>query len=262
MQEHVEAATKIISDYYWQEKQRLEYLQMFHYLDNIGWQALGLTRPLTRYMVEKIMKTNGWFSIRPRAWKKTTVQDPNALCAEDWIGQDFDFDRVPGTVLCGDITYLKLPSGKFMYFVTVIDLATRRLIGWATSMKQNADLVVSALKDASTNGYVAKNAIFHSDRGCQYTSNMFGEYCSKLQVTPSMGRTGICYDNAVAESFFSTFKNETFHHGTYTCYTDVVNLIIEHIGFYNNRRPHSFNNYLTPKQTWENKTKNNYAQAA
>jgi len=112
---------------------------------------------------------------------------------------------VPTTGLCGDITYLRTSEG-WMYLATVIDLSTRMVIGWQVADRMTTTLIIDALAMAHRAGFVAGNAIFHSDRGSQYTSARFAEYAASIDVRLSVGAVGVCWDNAVAESFFSTLK--------------------------------------------------------
>ena len=153
---------------------------------------------VTRYRVRKCMLELGIRGICPNASKKTTVPDEDAPKREDLIRRDFE-SPVPTTRLVGDITYLRTTAG-FIYLATVIDLATRMVVGWAIADNMRAQLVVSAMEMAWSRGYVAGNAIFHSDRGSQYTSSLFAAWAKAHDVRLSVGRTGSCHDNAVAES--------------------------------------------------------------
>ena len=117
---------------------------------------------------------------------------------------------MPCTRLVGDITYLKTGQG-WLYLATVIDLCTRTVVGWAISERMTADIAVEALERARRRGYVAGNAIFHSDRGAQHASRLLARWAAEHEVRLSVGRTWSCHDNAVAESFFGTLKNEMYH---------------------------------------------------
>ncbi|WP_157728425.1 IS3 family transposase [Corynebacterium cystitidis] len=139
-----------------------------------------------------------------RKHKRTTIADPGADYREDLLDRHFT-PAVPTTSLCGDITYLRTAHG-WMYLATVIDLTTRMVVGWQVGDRMSAQLVVDALMMAHQAGYVAGNAVFHSDRGSQYTSKQFTEAAERLDVRLSIGAVGACWDNAVAESFFSTLK--------------------------------------------------------
>jgi putative transposase len=118
---------------------------------------------------------------------------------------------VPTAKLVGDITYLKTTAG-FIYLAVVDDLCTRMVVGWSIQDNMRAGLVVFALKMAYSRGYVAGGAIFHSDRGSQYTSAEFAAWAAVPDVRLSVGRTGSCHDNALAKSLFATLKNEWYYH--------------------------------------------------
>lgn len=163
----------------------------------------------TLYAVRKTMAELGLRTKYRRTNKKTTVADPQASQRHDLIRRQF-YPPTPTTHLCGDITYLRTKQG-WMYLSTVIDLATRMVVGWAVSDRITAALAVDALRMAHQAGYVAGNAVFHSDRGSQYTSQMFADYARKIGVRLSVGNIGVCWDNAVAESFFSTCKLHMFY---------------------------------------------------
>lgn len=166
-------------------------------LDNLGIEA-------SFYAVRKVMKDLGLRAKYRRAFKKTTVQDPNAKRRDDLVNRQF-YPPVPTTTLCGDITYLRTAQG-WMYLATVIDLSTRMVVGWQVADRMNTGLLIDALSMAHQSGYVAGNAIFHSDRGSQYTSEEFAAYAASIDVRLSVGKVGVCWDNAVAESFFATLK--------------------------------------------------------
>ncbi|WNI21440.1 IS3 family transposase [Streptomyces sp. ITFR-16] len=158
--------------------------------------------------VARIMRASGIQGIRLRRRHRTTVSDPAAAKAPDLIGRDFTADK-PNTKYVGDITYLPVAGGKFCYLATVIDLASRRLVGWAIADHMRADLVTDALAAAiRTRGSLA-GSIMHTDHGAQYTSRSFAEACRSAGVRRSMSAVGSSADNALAESFNATFKRET-----------------------------------------------------
>ena len=192
---------------------------------------------LTLYRVRKCMRELGIQGIAPNRKKRTTVPDEDAPKRPDLLKRDFT-SAVPTCRHVGDITYLRTLGG-FIYLATVIDLATRMVVGWAISSRMTSDLVISAMDMAWSRGYVAGNAIFHSDRGSQYTSKAFAEWAKSHDVRLSVGRTGSSYDNAVAESFFGTLKNEWLHHERVMDAATTKNLTIEFIeSYYNRYRPH------------------------
>ena len=131
----------------------------------------------------------------------------------------------------------------------MIDLATRMVVGWQMTDHMRTGLIVDALAMAVTGGHVAPGAIFHSDRGTQYTSKEFHQYCQDIRVRTSVGRTGVCWDNAVAESFFSALKNEMFHHQQFPTRARARFAVADYIEvFYNRRRLHSSLGYRTPHE--------------
>ncbi|MGC5397948.1 IS3 family transposase [Streptomyces sp. DT20] len=158
--------------------------------------------------VARIMRASGIEGVRLRRRHRTTVPDPAAAKARDLIGRDFTAGQ-PNTKYVGDITYLPIEGGKFCYLATVIDLASRRLAGWAIADHMRADLVTDALAAAiRTRGSLA-GSIMHTDHGAQYTSRIFTEACRSAGVRRSMSAVGSSADNALAESFNATFKRET-----------------------------------------------------
>ena len=204
----------------------------------------------TLYRVRKCMKELGIRGIAPNSKKRTTVPDEAAPARPDLIKRDFT-SPVPTYKLVGDITYLKTKEG-WLYLATVIDLCTRMVVGWAISERMTADIVVEALERAWRRGYVAGNAIFHSDRGSQYTSRLLARWAGEREVRLSVGRTGSCHDNAVAESFFGTLKNECYSLRKWATREDARNAVIDYIERrYNRNRPHSTIDYKVPAQVMD-----------
>ncbi|WTD01099.1 IS3 family transposase [Streptomyces albidoflavus] len=158
--------------------------------------------------VARIMRASGIEGVRLRRRHRTTVSDPAAAKAPDLIGRDFTA-TAPNTKYVGDITYLPIEGGKFCYLATVIDLASRRLAGWAIADHMRADLVTDALAAAIRIRGSLAGSIMHTDHGAQYTSRIFAEACRSAGVRQSMSAVGSSADNALAESFNATFKRET-----------------------------------------------------
>lgn len=205
--------------------------------------AQGITVSL--WLVWKIMQELGIQGIQPRASKRTTIPATDAKERRDFIGRRFT-PPVPTTCLVGDITYLKTGEG-WLYLATVIDLTTRMVVGWQTASHMKTSLVVDALAMAHRAGYTAGNAIFHSDKGGQYTSAEFAEAARLMDIRLSTGRTGVCWDNAVAESWFASLKNEHWHHHSYPTRARARLAVAEYIEvFYNRKRRHSTLGYRTP----------------
>ncbi|MGK5497275.1 IS3 family transposase [Streptomyces sp. URMC 125] len=158
--------------------------------------------------IARLMRAAGLAGVRLRRRHRTTTPDPAAAKAPDLIGRDFTASE-PNTKYVGDITYLPLASGRFLYLATVIDLASRRLAGWAIADHMRTGLVIDALAAAErTRGSLA-GAVLHTDHGAQYTSRAFADACRQAGVRQSMSAIGSSADNALAESFNATFKRET-----------------------------------------------------
>lgn len=149
--------------------------------------------------IARVMRSIGLAGVRLRRRHRTTIADPSAVKAPDLIGHDFTASK-PNTKYVGDITYLPVDGGRFLYLATVIDLASRRLAGWAIADHMRTDLVLDALAAAErTRGSLA-GAVMHTDHGAQYTSRAFADACRRAGVRQSMSAIGSSADNALAES--------------------------------------------------------------
>jgi putative transposase len=196
-------------------------------------------------LVADLMREAGLRACQPRAYKRTTVPGKDPQARPDLIGRDFTADA-PGTRLVGDITYLKTGEG-WLYLATVIDLATRMVTGWQLAGHMRTSLVTDALAMAVTHGHLTPGAVFHSDRGAQYTSAEFAAFCAARGIRPSTGRTGVCWDNAAAESFFAALKNEMYYQQHFPDRARARFAVAEYIEvFYNRTRLHSTLGYRTP----------------
>jgi putative transposase len=204
-------------------------------------------RRCSRKRVARLMRRAGLIGKTPKRWRTTTVPDPAATLPEDLVGRDFacsatDLDNR----WCGDITYIHTWEG-WLYLATVIDLGSRRVVGWATADHLRTDLVEQALRNAITQRRPEAGVIFHSDRGCQYTSGQYTRLAHANGVRLSVGRKGQCWDNAVAESFFATIKTELLDRQSWPTKALAHKAIFEYIeGWYNIRRRHSSLGYLSP----------------
>ena len=198
-------------------------------------------------LVADLMRELGLQGCQPRAYKRTTLPGEQPVDVPDLIGRDFTADA-PGRRLVGDITYLKTGEG-WLYLATVIDLCTRMVVGWQLADHARTSLVTDALQMAITGGHVTAGAVFHSDRGCQYTSREFTGFCAGNGVRASVGRTGVCWDNAAAESFFAALKTEMYHRDRYPTRARARFAVAEYIEiYYNRKRLHSALNYRTPHE--------------
>jgi transposase InsO family protein len=202
---------------------------------------------LSRKRVWRLMQAAGLQGRHPRAWKRTTVPGDRPVPAPDLLGRDFTAER-PDQRWCGDITYIKTWDG-WAYLATVIDLHSRAVVGWAIADHMRTDLVTDALDMALTHRRPDPGVIFHSDRGTQYTSSIFAAYCRDHKIRRSLGRTGICYDNAVAESFFASYKKELIHTRPWPDLKSLKKATFDWIEtYYNRQRRHSTLGYLTPQE--------------
>jgi transposase InsO family protein len=163
------------------------------------------------------------------------------------VNRDFGSD-VPGAKMVGDVTYIATWQG-WVFLATVIDCATRKIIGWAMDDNYRTPLISSAVRMAARNVALPVDAIFHSDRGSNYTSAEFAGVLEELGIRQSVGRTGICYDNALAESFNASLKVERVHRTAYPTRKRAIDDIARYIELrYNRVRLHSALGYRTPQE--------------
>lgn len=202
---------------------------------------------LSRKRVWRLMQAADLQGRHPRAWKRTTVPGDQPVPAPDLLGRNFTAER-PDQRWCGDITYIKTWDG-WAYLATVIDLHSRAVVGWAIADHMRTELVTDALNMALTHRRPEPGVIFHSDRGTQYTASTFASYCRSNNIRRSLGRTGICYDNAVAESFFASYKKELIHTRPWPNLKHLQKATFDWIEtYYNRQRRHSTLAYLTPHE--------------
>jgi putative transposase len=205
-------------------------------------------------LVRAIMRKHDLVPCQPKPWRASlTEQDGHDHQIPDLVAQDFTADA-PGMKLVGDITYIPTWQG-WLFLATVIDVHTRMVVGYAMGDNYRTPLITTALRNAAHNISLPADAIFHSDRGSNYTSAEFAIAIHGLGLRQSVGRTGICYDNALAESFFAALKNERVHRTAYPTREHARKDITRYIEFwYNPRRLHSALDYKTPQEAlneWE-----------
>jgi len=199
-------------------------------------------------LVRSIMRELDLQPCQPRPWRASlTEQDGRACHLPDLVGRDFTAQR-PGQKLVGDITYIPTWEG-WLYLATVIDCHTKMVVGYAMDDNYKTPLIVEALRRTTDRITLAEGAIFHSDRGSNYTSFDFATAITELGMRHSVGRTGICYDNAMAESFFAALKNERVHRTVYPTRAHARADIARYIElWYNQNRLHSGLAYKSPQE--------------
>jgi putative transposase len=202
-----------------------------------------------RRRVARLMRAAGLQGRHRRRRLLTTIPDPRAALRPDLIVRDFQPDPAGlDTRWCGDITYIHTEEG-WLYLATVIDIASRRVVGWATADHLRTELVADALTAACRQRRPTRPVIFHSDRGCQYTSQQFASLADQFGVRLSVGRTGQCWDNALAESFFATIKRELLGTSAWPNRAAAHTAIFDFIeGWYNLHRLHSSLGYRSPAE--------------
>jgi len=196
-------------------------------------------------LVRAVMRELDLRPCQPRPWRPTTTLAGDAATIPDLVRRDFTADA-PGVKLVGDITYIPTWQG-WLYLATVIDCHTKACIGYAMAEHMKTDLIITALKMAAKNYRLAEGAIFHSDRGTQYTSEAFAHTTADLGIRRSVGRTGVCFDNAQAESFNAAVKVERVNRTVYPTREHACKDVARYIEFrYNTKRLHSALGYRTP----------------
>lgn len=197
--------------------------------------------------VRKLMRELGLVTVQPKPYRTTTVRGGAQPVTPDLVHRDFTAER-PGIKLVGDITFISTWQG-WVYLATVIDCFNREVIGYAMADHMRTELVTDALAMAARNHYLEPDCIMHSDRGTQYTSAEYIAKLDELGILHSLGRTGVCWDNALAESFFASLKNERVHHMVYPTRKKAIEDIVRYIELhYNRRRIHSGLGYRTPQE--------------
>jgi transposase InsO family protein len=201
-------------------------------------------------LVRALMREAGLVACQPRPWRHCLTDGGDAGAIADLVARDFTADA-PGIKLVGDITYIPTWEG-WVYLATVIDCYTKAVVGYAMDDNYKTPLISAAIDAAACNGFVADGAVFHSDRGSNYTSAEFAAKLAALGVAQSVGRTGVCYDNALAESFFAVLKNERIHRTVYPTRRHARRDIARYIEFrYNTKRLHSGLGYRTPYEVYD-----------
>ncbi|MEV0165199.1 IS3 family transposase [Nonomuraea fuscirosea] len=200
-----------------------------------------------RKRVARLMRAAGLSGVSRRKGCRTTITDPRSASASDLVKRRFTADE-PNQVWTADITYVPTWQG-FVYLAVVLDVFSRRIVGWAMAEHMRTELVTDALAMAIHQRRPRAGVIHHSDKGSQYTSIAFGQRCEQAGVRPSTGRTGTCFDNAITESFFASLECELLDRRTFHTRSEAERAVFSYIeGFYNPRRRHSANGYFSPAE--------------
>ena len=201
--------------------------------------------------VRRLMRRHGMAGRCRRRRCQTTFPGPDGYLIPDLIGRRFE-PGAPDTAWVQDITYIATGEG-WLYLASVLDLGSRRLLGYSMADHMRTELVLDALAMAVAArggaGAVA-GVIAHADRGSQYTSNDYLEFCQAHQLRPSVGRTGVCWDNAVAESFWESLKRECVQHRVFATRAEARRAIFRWVNWYNTARLHTSLNSVPPIE-WE-----------
>jgi putative transposase len=202
-------------------------------------------------LVRQLMRDLGLVPCQPRPWRRSlTEQDGAAGPIPDLVSRDFSASQ-PGEKMVGDITYIPTWEG-WLYLATVIDCATRKAVGWAMGNNYKTPLITEAIEMAARNLDLPDGAVFHSDRGSNYTSAEFAGVLRGLGIRQSVGRTGTCFDNALAESWNGALKVELVHRTVYTTREKAREDIARWIELrYNRTRLHSGLGYRTPQEVMD-----------
>jgi len=207
-------------------------------------QLYGLV--ISRRRIGKIMKKLSLKCLNKHRFRvQTTNSNHSYMVSPNLVKQDF-YASSQDEIYVGDITYIPTREG-WLYLATVIDLYSRKIVGWSMNANMKTSLVNDALFMALKKRTPKKGLIWHTDRGSQYASDSHRELLKEFDIIQSMSAKGNCYDNAVAESFFHSLKTELTHHMTFETRSQAHQAIFEYIEvFYNRQRLHSSNNYMSP----------------
>ena len=202
-------------------------------------------RRIGKKRVERLMRQHGIAARRKRRFRRTTDSNHSHPIAPNVLDRNFEVE-LPNTAWVTDVTYVWTHEG-WLYLAVILDLFSRRVVGWAVSANNDRALALGALDRAVSARTPAEGLVHHSDRGSVYASDDYGEGLTKIGAIKSMSRKGDCWDNAVAESFFATIKGEMIDHEDYLTRSAAIAAIADYIdGFYNPCRRHSAIDYVSP----------------
>jgi putative transposase len=194
--------------------------------------------------VARLMHAGGLRGVTTRHFVRTTVRDEAQTATVDLVDRQFKADG-PNQLWVADITYIPTWAG-FLYLAIVLDVWSRKIVGWSMATHLRAELVLDAL-NAALEQRRPTQVVHHSDHGCQYTSYAFGKRCRQMNVMPSIGSVGDAFDNAMAESFFATLERELLDHRRFKTQAEAKLAVFEWIeGWYNPHRRHSSLGRISP----------------
>lgn len=220
----------------------------YEHRQRYGSRRIAAELKVGRFRVRKALKQAGLRAIAPKRFKPATTDSRHdSRISPHLLQNGRNAPTGKGQVMVGDITYLPLKDGKFCYLACFQDKYTRRIIGWQVSNRMTTQLVLDALNQGLRRGLIRRGAIIHTDRGSQYAAVEYRRLLYINGCRQSMSRRGNCYDNAMAESFFSRFKAELVEDGIFESTTDARSEVFSYIeGYYNRIRLHSGLGYKSP----------------
>lgn len=211
-------------------------------------ELYGTNYSCGRSRIARLMRENGLVARSKKRFKVTTDSQHDYPISPNLLNRDFTVENI-NECWVSDITYIDTYEG-WLYLCTILDLFSRKVVGWSMASHLRAELAINALDMAVMHREPPEGLMFHSDRGVQYASNSFREKLKTYKMIQSMSRKGNCWDNAPAESFFSTLKiEEVYTHSKYRSREEARQAIFEYIEvFYNRERSHSFLDYKSPAE--------------
>jgi putative transposase len=200
---------------------------------------------VSRKRVERLMREEGLQARRKRRFRVTTESGHGLPVARNVLARRFTADA-PDDAWVGDITYIWTAQG-WLYLAVLLDLCSRRVVGWALRPTLSGELATEALNMALARRQPPRGLLHHTDRGCQYAANDYRKTLAARGIVCSMSRRGNCWDNAVAESFFATLKKELVHERDFSSVGEARRAVVDYIeSFYNAERRHSALGYVSP----------------
>ena len=196
--------------------------------------------------IRRLMKQMNLVPVHRKRFKATTNSNHSLPVAPNLLKRNFLADK-PRHILVGDITYISTDEG-WLYLAAVVDLFSRRVVGWALGSRMTKELVIKAMKQTLHHEQLEEGAIFHSDRGSQYASYYYQALLKEHNILQSMSSKGDCYDNACAESFFATLKKELIYRRSFKTRSRAKIEVIDYILWYNSQRLHSYLDYCSPME--------------